>query len=99
MLKKVDLRFGEECNHRCRWDGGPMVDETYYLREGETEVECGPARSDVRAAAARRRGDAMAPNARELHRRDAAGKRAAAHQMSALRTDNEDQRAIYCGKL
>jgi hypothetical protein len=38
----------DHCNHRYRWDGDAMssagsrmVNATYLLREGETEVECG----------------------------------------------------------
>jgi hypothetical protein len=40
MLKVVHS-YGEDCNHRYRWNGSRMVDATYLLREGETEVECG----------------------------------------------------------
>lgn len=43
MLKVIEGYGSDGCNHRYRWDDGlgRMVDATYYLREGETEVECG----------------------------------------------------------
>jgi hypothetical protein len=45
---KVVHYDGERCNHRYRWDGDAMssngsrmVNATYLIREGETEIECG----------------------------------------------------------
>jgi len=29
------------CNHRYHWVGGKMNDAHFFIREGETEVECG----------------------------------------------------------
>lgn len=42
FLKVVDRWGGDGCDHRSYYvEGRGFVPVTYYLREGETEVECG----------------------------------------------------------
>lgn len=41
-LKVVDpWSRGDHCNHQYNFIDGRMVDVTYLIRDGETEVECG----------------------------------------------------------
>lgn len=40
MLKVIDTWGRDGCNHRYWWQDGRMHNVTYYLRDGETEVEC-----------------------------------------------------------
>lgn len=39
-LKVVDPYGRDECNHMWFWNGSRMVNVTYLIRAGETEVEC-----------------------------------------------------------
>ena len=41
VLKVVEPYARDGCNHRYRFEGSRMVNATYIVREGETEVECG----------------------------------------------------------
>jgi hypothetical protein len=41
FLKVVDRYSHDACNHTHFWRGSNLVNVTYILRDGETEVECG----------------------------------------------------------
>ncbi|KMO21390.1 hypothetical protein [Methylobacterium platani] len=44
-IQCVDAHFGEECNHSYFWRDGKMVNVTFLIRPGETEVECSNCRT------------------------------------------------------